>query len=946
MINQHLREQVQATSRVSEVPTGLNAEFLNALPFEIREEVLRQERLENEHSRIRSRAADESAPSISVPLNEGALAKTVPGKGKPAVVHKESVHLMENSDIASLLRLVFMLDTSNKDILHRLLLNLCENSKSRNEILCLLLSVLSAGSIDLASVDRTFAQLSLKSKSKNFPLKEDPNTGPADGVPNVVAQRCLDALTHLTSHASSVGKYFLTESEAPKPLKSKGKKVKGKEKLVCPTLVFPVVVLLNLLEQPFLLNNSLVLEQLMRLLANVLRPLSIIAKKKFSPVDKKSEGNPLSHMDNDDTESAAKLKAEVKESKEKSDIKLPMLPESSICNVVSVLKDGISSSKSFQYTLSVIQYLCSYPSHLDIMTTQLLDSAQSLGEILVVEVDSLLYSLQSAVSPESLSTSVLDLFTFPSATQAKLLRILKTVDYIYSKADGTGYFNSGVAQCANYLSALQVYKDEFSTLNLDVMPSEMQILEKLYDQLHLAKLWQKLGEVMAIIDKKDGFIHVGTALLPFIEAYMVISKPSVSLRKRSHLHSSLSVPHVLFKQQSDLSEIENDSFLVFAEANKMVLNTMVRNNPSLMNGSFALLVQNPKVLEFDNKRTYFTQQLHKSDAERRNHQTIQINVRRQYVFEESYQQMQGRSGNAIKYGKLNVKFRDEEGVDAGGVTREWFSALALQMFNPDYALFRPSAADKVTYQPNRTSGINPDHLFYLKFVGRIIGKAIFDGRLLDAYFTRSFYKCMVSVPVDHKDMEAIDPEFYKSLDWILNNDITDILDLTFSLELDDFGKQKIIDLKVDGRNIPVTQVNKIEYVHLVTEQKLVVAIKDQIEAFLSGFREIIPRELVKIFNEQELELLISGLPDIDIDDWKNNTEYQNYSPSSPQIQWFWRAVRSFTQEERAKLIQFATGTSKVPLGGFNLLQGSTGIQKFQIHKEFSSINRLPSAHTW
>jgi E3 ubiquitin-protein ligase HUWE1 len=95
-----------------------------------------------------------------------------------------------------------------------------------------------------------------------------------------------------------------------------------------------------------------------------------------------------------------------------------------------------------------------------------------------------------------------------------------------------------------------------------------------------------------------------------------------------------------------------------------------------------------------------------------------------------------------------------------------------------------------------------------------------------------------------------------------------------------------------------------------------------------------------------LELLISGLPDIDIDEWKANTVYEGYTLSSPQIQWFWRAVRSFDQEERAKLLQFSTGTSKVPLEGFAELQGSNGVQKFQIHKGFGDVNRLPSAHTW
>lgn len=152
-------------------------------------------------------------------------------------------------------------------------------------------------------------------------------------------------------------------------------------------------------------------------------------------------------------------------------------------------------------------------------------------------------------------------------------------------------------------------------------------------------------------------------------------------------------------------------------------------------------------------------------------------------------------------------------------------------------------------------------------------------------------------------------------------------------------------MKPNGRNIPVTEENKHEYVKLVSEQRLTLAIKDQIKAFLGGFHEIIPAQLVSIFNEQELELLISGLPDIDLDDWKNNTEYSGYTASSPQVQWFWRAVRSYDQEERAKLLQFATGTSKVPLEGFSALQGANGVQRFQIHKDYAT-NRLPSAHTW
>jgi E3 ubiquitin-protein ligase HUWE1 len=378
-------------------------------------------------------------------------------------------------------------------------------------------------------------------------------------------------------------------------------------------------------------------------------------------------------------------------------------------------------------------------------------------------------------------------------------------------------------------------------------------------------MWTQLGEILQTIKDRNDFMHIATVLLPLIESFMVVSKPYVVRKKQTIAFSHKSLLS-MSRQNSTMELGSYDLFVHFTDQHRKILNTMVRNNPSLMGGSFSLLVDNPKILEFDNKKTYFTQQLHKK-ANTDSHRSIQVNVRRQYVFEDSYHQLQGRSGDEIKNSKLNVRFYEEEGVDAGGVTREWYTVLARQMFNPDYALFKPSAADKVTYQPNRSSGINPDHLSYFKFVGRIIGKAIYDGRLLDCYFTRSFYKLMLGIDVDYKDIEPIDPSYHKSLEWILNNEINDVLDLNFVLEVDEFGRQRTVELIPNGKNTPVTDENKHEYVHLIAQQRLVVAIKDQINAFLTGFQEIIPKDLIKIFNEQELELLISGLPDIDIDDW-------------------------------------------------------------------------------
>jgi len=228
----------------------------------------------------------------------------------------------------------------------------------------------------------------------------------------------------------------------------------------------------------------------------------------------------------------------------------------------------------------------------------------------------------------------------------------------------------------------------------------------------------------------------------------------------------------------------------------------------------------------------------------------------------------------------------------------------------------------------------------------LIAKAIYDNKLLDCYFTRAFYKHILGKSVRYIDMESEDPSFYKSLVFLLEHLVEELgYDLTFSVEVEEFGVREIRDLKENGRNASVSEENKKEYVHLVCQMKMTGAIRQQLNAFLEGFYQIIPRQLIEIFNEQELELLISGLPTIDIDDLRANTEYHKYTRDSLQVQWFWRALRTFDQADRAKFLQFVTGTSKVPLQGFAALEGMNGVQKFQIHRDDRSTERLPTAHT-
>jgi hypothetical protein len=194
------------------------------------------------------------------------------------------------------------------------------------------------------------------------------------------------------------------------------------------------------------------------------------------------------------------------------------------------------------------------------------------------------------------------------------------------------------------------------------------------------------------------------------------------------------------------------------------------------------------------------------------------------------------------------------------------------------------------------------------------------------------------------DMESVDSEYYNSLKWILENDPS-CLDLTFCVEEELFGQVKQLELKPSGQQVSVTENNKKEYVDLVIQWRFSRRVENQMTAFLDGFHELVPFELLKMFDEREVEYLLCGLGEIDMKDWRVNTIYRNgYCDQHPIIIWFWKAVDSFDTELQHRLLQFVTGTSRVPMNGFRELYGSNGPQKFCIEKT-GSPNSLPRAHT-
>ncbi|XP_020660541.3 E3 ubiquitin-protein ligase NEDD4-like isoform X2 [Pogona vitticeps] len=350
----------------------------------------------------------------------------------------------------------------------------------------------------------------------------------------------------------------------------------------------------------------------------------------------------------------------------------------------------------------------------------------------------------------------------------------------------------------------------------------------------------------------------------------------------------------------------------------------------------------PYSREFKQKYDYFRKKLKKpADIPNR----FEMKLHRNNIFEESYRRIMSVKRPDVLKARLWIEFESEKGLDYGGVAREWFFLLSKEMFNPYYGLFEYSATDNYTLQINPNSGLcNEDHLSYFTFIGRVAGLAVYHGKLLDGFFIRPFYKMMLGKPITLKDMESVDSEYYNSLKWILENDPTE-LDLMFCIDEENFGQTYQVDLKPNGSEVMVTNENKREYIDLVIQWRFVNRVQKQMNAFMEGFTELLPLDLIKIFDENELELLMCGLGDVDVNDWRQHTIYKNgYCPNHPVIQWFWKAVLLMDAEKRIRLLQFVTGTSRVPMNGFAELYGSNGPQLFTI-EQWGSPEKLPRAHT-
>jgi len=328
---------------------------------------------------------------------------------------------------------------------------------------------------------------------------------------------------------------------------------------------------------------------------------------------------------------------------------------------------------------------------------------------------------------------------------------------------------------------------------------------------------------------------------------------------------------------------------------------------------------------------------------------VSCTVRRSNLLEDSFACF-ARLGADDMRRIFRFQFAGEPAQDAGGVAREWFELVSKALFNVDMGLWEYGAVDNLAYKINPSAEVaNENAAAYFYFAGRLLGKALFDGQLVAPHLVLPYYKHLLAFPIMQRDLEYVDQAVYNSLEEVMKMDDPEVLCLDYTAGRTVFGAQVQEELKPGGSNIDVTRENRAEYAELMLRHLVFSTVEGPLGRFLRGFYDVIPPPLLAVFDPRELELLLCGMPDIDVSDWHACTRYRGVYEVKKEnhkvIKWFWEVVKNeMNAEQRAKLLQFATGTSRVPVQGFKALQGSDGnIKLFTIEGCTSGL--LPRAHT-
>lgn len=312
-----------------------------------------------------------------------------------------------------------------------------------------------------------------------------------------------------------------------------------------------------------------------------------------------------------------------------------------------------------------------------------------------------------------------------------------------------------------------------------------------------------------------------------------------------------------------------------------------------------------------------------------------LRVRRSSLVQDTLHQIQ-RSPEDLKK-PLKVHFVGEEGVDEGGVQKEFFSTILREIFDPVYGMFRQDEDTRLCWFNALTLELDMEY----ELIGILLGLAIYNGHILDCRFPMVVYRKLLGYMPTFEDLREVDPALASGLQKLLDfdGDVQEAFDLNFQLSYDVFGETREVDLLPDGANTPVTNDSRGQYVWLYTRHTLETSIERQFAAFARGFYRMCGGPVMQLFQPEELEQLVCGSPELDFVALEMATVYDDgYDSESPTVRDFWEVVHALPAEEKQGLLRFVTGSDRVPIKGLGSLP-------FVISRNGPDTDRLPTAHT-
>lgn len=337
--------------------------------------------------------------------------------------------------------------------------------------------------------------------------------------------------------------------------------------------------------------------------------------------------------------------------------------------------------------------------------------------------------------------------------------------------------------------------------------------------------------------------------------------------------------------------------------------------------------------------------------------SVEVVIRRGHIVEDGFQQLNSlgsRLKSCIHVSFISECGLPEAGLDYGGLFKEFLTDIAKAAFAPEYGLFSQTSTSDRLLVPNTAARFLENGTQMIEFLGKVVGKALYEGILLDYSFSHVFIQKLLGRYSFLDELSTLDPELYRNLMYVkhYDGDVKE-LSLDFTVTEESLGKRHIIELKPGGKDAIVTNENKLQYVHAMADYKLNRQMLPLSNAFYRGLTDLISPSWLKLFNASEFNQLLSGgNHDIDITDLRNHTRYTGgYTEGSRTVKLFWEVITGFEPKERCMLLKFVTSCSRAPLLGFKHLQPTFTIHKVACDVPLwatiggQDVERLPSAST-